>query len=250
MFRRFLVRGLFVVPVAAAAVFVLLTTVVRYGFVHGEEFAPDTFQRRSYRYYELPLIRLKITPVKRTVHRSSLEEMLVNKSYVPKKEPPDRWDLVVAYRGVSPWRQGDAQLLCDYLDAEDSAGNFGSYWEKWTKDHPELAKVLWSEVAQLARRDLYALIPPVFERAVAHDDPAQLRQDLQGMLAANYELLARAEKACGRLEAAARFAAEAQRYESRSRTNGVGPEAGFGERGEPADVPAEETPLVPAERGP
>jgi hypothetical protein len=250
MFRRFLVRGLFILPVGTAAVFVLLTTVIRYGFVHGEEFAPDTFQRRSYRYYELPLIRLKITPVKRTVHRPSLEEMLVNKSYVPKKEPPDRWDLVAAYRGVSPWRQGDAQLLCDYLDAEDTTDNFRNYWEKWTEDHPELAKVLWSEIAQLARRDLYALIPPLFERAVAHDDPAQLRQDLQGILAAQYELLAEAEQVCGRLETAARYSAEAQRYESQSTTSRVEPEAGFGEWDQPADVPAEEMPLVPAERAP
>ncbi len=174
---------------------VLFLATFQYGLVSGEEFAPDTFERRSYWYYELPLVQLKLTPVFRSVQQNQLEAALVNDKYITQQPPPKRWDLVAAQRGGGLWRKGDAQILCHYLDAWDPnpKKNMTSFWETWTSDHPTLAKVLWPEVVTLARRDLYYLIPSLFERALAHEKPQSLQNDLNLILARNYHVLAETE---------------------------------------------------------
>jgi len=213
MFRRVLTRSLLPILIVACAGVVLLLGTLRYGLVQGDEFAPDTFQRRTYWYYELPLVRIKVTPVKRRVDRHQLERLLVAKQYITPNAPPKRWDLIEARRGGKAWRQGDAQILTLYLDAYDADKNWTSFWETWTTAHPTLAGVLWPEIAALARRDLYWMIPPLFEQAVGHDTAASLRGDLNLLLARNYDSLAVAEVELGNLNTAIRFYSQALRHQ-------------------------------------
>ncbi len=189
----------------AAAGLVALFTILTFGSVSGVEFAPDTFQRRTYRYYEIPLIHLKVSPLKRYVNQTQFEQFLVNGNYITTKSTPQRWDLVSASRTGGTWRVGDAKILCQYLDAWDLEANTVSYWESWTKDHSSLGKVLWPEVAQLARQELYFLIPPLFDMALAADKPPVLHNDLNAWLARSYERLAEVEVELHNLDAAVRF---------------------------------------------
>ena len=214
MFRRILTRSLVPLLIITCAGFVLLLGTAHFGLVSGEEFAPDTFERRTYWYYELPLIRLKITPVWRDVQRNQLETMLVAGKYIVPQSPPKRWDLITAQRGGSEWRQGDAQILCHYLDAWDPEKNLTSFWETWTSDHPALAKVLWPEIVKLAQRDLYFLIPALFETTLGNDKPQPLQNDLNQVLARNYDVLAAAEAELRNWKTAVRFYSDALDYQA------------------------------------
>ncbi len=193
MFRRNFPRFLIGLLFAAAAALILYIGIVTFGRVSGEEFAPDSFERRHYYYYELPLVRLKISPIRRTVSQNQLETALVNGKYLTPNTPPTRWDFVSARRAAVEWCHGDALILCRYLDAWDPANNFVSFWETWTTNHPALAKVLWPPVADLARRNRYYLIPPLFDRALASDDAQELQTDLNGLMAECLEQTARTE---------------------------------------------------------
>ncbi len=211
---------LLVVAFGIISLFVLFVVTLRFGLVSGEEFAPDTFERRSYWYYELPIVHLKLSPVVRKVEQRQFEKALVKDKFVTQISPPKRWDLVAAYRGGRDWRLGDAQILCRYLDAWDSkSSNFTSYWETWTSDHPKLAKVLWPEVVTLARQDLYFLIPPLFEKALAHQQPQKLQNDLNQILARNYDVLATTEVDLANYEAAIRFYSNALKHDPRRKSS-------------------------------
>ncbi len=213
MFRRILVRIFFGLLVAGTIALILFFGIVNFGLVDGEEFAADTFQRRTYSYYELPLVRLKVSPITRSVSQYQLEQTLVNGNYIAAQAPPRRWDLVITRRAGRSWRQGDALILCRYLDAWDANDDMTSYWETWTKNHPALAKVLWPEVASLARQDLYFLIPPLFDRALATDNPQTLQSDLNLLLARSFEELAATQGELQNLETAIQFYTEALRHE-------------------------------------
>jgi tetratricopeptide (TPR) repeat protein len=182
-----------------------------YGSVSGEEFAPDTFQRRSYRYYELPLLRIKVTPVRRTTITPELAEVLTDKGYLTTTTPPRRWDLVLSRRNGRFWQDGDARILCQYFDAY--ASDEAAFWLAWTSKNGALAKVLWPEIAKLARGDLYLLVPPLFQAAANATDAAAFRRDLDRVLARSYEQLAVTESKLTNLETAIRFYSEALRYE-------------------------------------
>ncbi len=246
MLRRILVRILFGLLVAGSIGLIVFFGVASFGRVHGEEFAPDTFERRTYWYYELPLVRLKISPVYRSVTQHQLEQVLTSGQYVVSKPPPNRWDLVSVMRVGRLWRQGDALILCRYLDAWDT-DNSVSVWETWTKDHPALASILWPEVAILARQDLYFLIPRLFDRALATEDPQTLQDDLKGLLARSYEELAATEVELQHLETAVRFYTDALRYEPARTSCLQGRARCYEALGRPEDADHDRQPVIQAE---
>lgn len=203
--RRLVIRLAFFALALVCTGLVLFWGTVSFGLVSGEEFSPDTFQRRSYHYYELPLIRLKITPVIREVQRNQLEGMLAVEQYVVPRRSPTRWDLVACHRAGEPWLRGDAQILCWYLDAGENTSEGSYYWKKWTVEHPSLAKILWAEIAALARRMHYFLVPHVFAEALAHEGSQRFQEDVNLLLARRYNMLAAAAAKLGNLETAIRL---------------------------------------------
>ena len=174
------------------------------------EFAPDTFEHREYSYFELPIVRLQVTPVWRTSGRSGIEQAIVDRQFVVPSNPPARWDLLRAYRRGQVWREGDAQILANYLDAE---GESSQHWLEWSDREPKLAAVLWPEVAKAARADLYILVPDLFELAAHRSDPTKLKADLHARLARRYEELAQVEMGLEHYRAAERFFVTALSYE-------------------------------------
>ena len=182
-----------------------------FGFVSGEEFSPDTFARRSFYYYQIPLIHLQVSPIGRDDQTNALETHLCAKKYVPvdKKKKP-RWDLVLARRAGVVITQGDAAILCAYLDSEDKDGNL--CWKKWTEDHPKVAKILWPEVARVARRQLYMFTPEMLELATGAANVDAFALELNRLLARKYSDLADVQQQLELHETAVELLNEAIRY--------------------------------------
>lgn len=193
--------GLFLVGI------VVLYAVLYFGSVKGEEFSPDSFRRRRFAFLELPLIRVQITPIHHTDTTNDLEKHLTTKKLLPKPaKPENRWDLVAASQGIHSRTQGDAGILCQYLDAVDQDGD--SIWLTWSKENVELAKVVWPAVAKVARQELYSFIPELFVLARSATTPDQLQQRIDQTLADRYLLTAETMQALEQHDAAAELFAE------------------------------------------
>ncbi len=209
--RRIVTRVLVALLVLAGALMIVWTGTLLFGQVSGEEFAPDTFERRSYTYFELPVVRVQVTPVWRTVHRPQLEQALVDGRYIASQSPPGRWDLAVSVRLGQIWREGDAHILTRYLDAWNVEGEL--HWLEWTTSNPARARIFWPEIARLAQQELYLFMPELFALAAMPATAQAFQGDLNRLLAGKYEELAGVELDLRNWAAAERFYAEALRCE-------------------------------------
>jgi tetratricopeptide (TPR) repeat protein len=172
-----------------------------FGSVWGVELNPYTLARRSYLFYEIPLIHLQVRGIKREDVGSIAVDTLQNQKYVTAaKGAPDVWHVVTGYRG---WRRvtlGDADILVRYLDAQD--GDNYHLWVKWSEQNPKLAKVFWPAVSRLAQEEQYVHIPELFDLAEAATDPIALQASLNRKVAELlFELGQRLQKAEDHAEA-------------------------------------------------
>ena len=164
---------------------ILLAVVRLQGHVSGSEFSPSHFQIRGFSFYEIPLLHIQITPIKRSDLTPSTATYIRQKSLIPNppKGPPQTWHLVTISRGISGTTPADAKLLCDQLSLQ-ADGN--DYWRTWSVDHPQRAKRLWPIVQRLAERELYILIPGVLEIARIDQPPAKFSQQADRWLRREY----------------------------------------------------------------
>jgi hypothetical protein len=154
----------------------------RFGGVYGTEINPHTFARRSYSFYEVPLIGWQVVAIRREdVESDAVDFLTDNKYVVDPKQAPDEWHLVQGVRGASPIVIGDAKLLAEYLEIVDANNNFP--WVEWSTKHPQLAKVLWPAVSRLAREEQYLYIGELFELAEEASDPVALQTAVNTRLA-------------------------------------------------------------------
>jgi hypothetical protein len=203
------------------AVCLISVPLLQYGTVIGEEFSPGRFHRRSYHYWEIPLVHVQITPLKKQDETSGLEKYLLQQKLIrPANEAQPRWDLVKLRRGDREAPPGDALVLCRYLDQKNQEGEF--VWLAWSKKQPQLAKVFWPAVAEAARRELYILVPELFHLAQSAAAPDELKQNLATGLARQYEQLAQVEQQLGRHSRAADLFAAALKYDPQSSTAAEG----------------------------
>ncbi len=167
---------------ALAAVGVVSLATLWFGAVHGVELNPYTLARRSYFFYEIPLIRWQVRGIKREDVSSITVDFLEGEKYVPPaKGAPNVWHVVTGYRGVRAVTIGDADILVRYLEAQD--GDDYHIWVKWSEEHPKLAKVFWPAVSRLAQEEEYVHIPELFDLAVAATDPVVLQASLNRKIA-------------------------------------------------------------------
>jgi tetratricopeptide (TPR) repeat protein len=139
---------------------------------------------------------------------NDLESYLVNQKVIAARntpEPKNRWDLIVAQRGLVAesdrvLSQGEARILSEYLDAEDAKGK--RIWLDWSKNHPSLAKVVWPAVAQVARQELYLFVPELLILARNATDAAQLQSEIDQLLADKYLAFGRIQGQLSNHEAA------------------------------------------------
>ena len=200
--RRWLRWLIFSVAGSLGLAIVLAVATLIFGHISGEEFCPDTFTRRSFAYFEIPLLGWQVSPISRKDITNGLESHLVtNKSVTITKQqdPPPPWHLVMSLRSGIVTFYGDAAILCRYLDTQDDKG---FYWQQWTEKHPDFAKALWPLVAQTACQRLYVFVPDLFELAGQAADPVALDRELRTALARNYAHLAEVQQDLGQYEAA------------------------------------------------
>lgn len=173
---------------AILAVFMLTVTL---GAVHGVEFCPQTFERRSYSCYELPLIGIQVRPMRREDLTTVAETAITSGNYIAPLPPGGKqdWHIVVGSRGPRLQRRGDASILMQYLDAQDAKSTHR--WVKWSEDNPALAKVFWPAVQRLATHELYVFVPELFELTKQHKDPVALQAALNKQVVGRLLWLAR-----------------------------------------------------------
>lgn len=187
-------------------VFLLFLLISTQGHVSGEEFAPTHFQLRKFSFYEIPVLHIQITPIRRSGSTPPTATYVRQTGLIrPQKGVPTTWHLGDFSRGVGS-APGDAQLLLEQLKLE-SGGD--GYWRSWSVDHPARAKIFWPIIQKLAQRELYVAMPPLFELAQLDLSPQQLRQRIDQNLIQQYVGLIQDMKASGRAELAEQLLAEA-----------------------------------------
>jgi hypothetical protein len=171
---------------ATLAVFVLTVT---FGAVHGTEFCPQTFQRRTYSLYELPLIGIQVTGIRREDVSQAAELFITSHKYIttPAAGGQEDWHIITGSRGTATSR-GEAGILMQYLDATD--GDDYHRWVKWSEKHPKLAPILWTGVQRLSEHELYIFVPDLFDLAKTIEDPIKLRQEVDRTVAGKLAFLA------------------------------------------------------------
>jgi hypothetical protein len=202
------------VGVALLVVVFLFVVTLMFGRIGGEEFSPHDFKRRTFHYYQIPVVRLQVWPVKRFDSTGDLEAQLLTDKLIPGKVPDDpRWDLIHGYRGATPVAEGDAHFLTDYLEMRESfiAGKkaMSLTWLDWTNEHPELAKVFWPHIARLAEQELYIFVPDLFIAATSATDPQELERALCEILAVKYHAFGIAQRDLNHPEQAVELLSEA-----------------------------------------
>jgi hypothetical protein len=173
-----------------AVTFGIVLLTITFGAVHGVEFSPQTFERRSYSFYELPLLGIQVTATRHEDLTGAAEGYLTMKKHVtPAAAAKQEWHIILGSRGTKLQRKGDAGILIRYLDATDAEEDLR--WVKWSEEHPKLADVLWPAVQRLASRELYVFVPDLFDLAKQHDDPAVLQPAIDRLAADKLLFLAR-----------------------------------------------------------
>ncbi len=187
------IAGWSLLGVLGAILAVFLATVT-FGAVHGTEFCPQTFERRSYSYYEIPLIHLQMTGERHDDLTGKTEKCITSNKFIP---PPTTarkdWHVLVGSRGSRQRQPGDAGILLQYLDAEESSDVYR--WLRWSEEHAELAKVLWPAVQRLAVWDVYLFMPDLFELAKSATDSGELQARADALVAGKLLVLARSFQA-------------------------------------------------------
>lgn len=175
---------------------------VSLGRVTGEEFSPDTFQRRLFEFYRLPFSNIRISPIYCQEFTGELEKMLSASGHVgPVGRRSTRWETSRYFTGQGNAWLGDSHILCSYLDAESSNGK-ESVWLKWSRDNPKMAKLFWPHIGRLAHRNLYLLIPDAMGIPAGHDTVEELDAAMKSHLAKAYMEAAKMSKDNGDLDRA------------------------------------------------
>jgi len=209
--KRRVTDWLFGIVATLGLILVVLIATFLFGQHGGEEFCPDKFTRRSFYYFQVPLLGFQVTPILRDNTTNSLENYLITHKFVtPTATDKPRWDLVTASSAGSQLVRGDAEILCSFLDTKDDKQK--SYWQVWSNTHPEAAKVLWPLIAELARQQLYLFVPELFELADGETDPQALAEELNRSLARQYQRLATIQEQQGNHDAMLKLREHARRH--------------------------------------
>ena len=186
----------------------LLFIIIRtQGHVTGKEFAPTHFRQRDFSFYEIPLVHLQITPIKRSGSTPSTALYIRQNGLIKTfAGEPAIWHLVSISRGLTGQTPADPQLLLDQLEFQKGSDD---YWRKWSIDHAKQARVLWPAIQELAQRELYILMPELFELAQLDLKPAELDAQIDQLLRDRYHGLILDMKAADRVELARQLLDEA-----------------------------------------
>lgn len=207
-----------------------------FGRVEGVEFTADAFSRRKFVFYEIPFIRIQASGIDRSDSTGPVEQFVISKKLVQLIQPSStqpslRWDLVSARKAGSETAFGEAGILCRYFDMRDAEG--GHVWLAWSEKHPELARVIWPEVQKLAAKQLYVLIPALFQFARQAVEPDGFSLQIAQFLAERILWLADTERELGNHQRAVDLYTLALEYQPQLRAAWEGRAAAYETLNEP-----------------
>jgi hypothetical protein len=177
----FPIVGWTIVGLLGVTLLVFVATVL-FGAVHGVEFCPQTFERRSYSYYELPIVRVQVTGERHEDLTGPTEKFVTSEKYITPGSAKKGWHVLVGSQGTRLRRPGDAGILMKYLDAAESGDR--RRWVHWSENHGALAKILWPAVQQLALNEAYVFVPDLFDLTKTIDCDEEFQQAVQKLKAA------------------------------------------------------------------
>ncbi|MFT7639439.1 MAG: hypothetical protein ACI9G1_001175 [Pirellulaceae bacterium] len=170
------------VIVLLALMLAFLVFIFFFGGVSGVEFSPDSFERRSFHYYQIPFLQAQVRGISREpLNRAFGQDLVTRKKIKNNNVNKERWLLV---RQSNSNYHADVQILLDFLDASDDSGQ--EYWRQWTIDNDKLSNVVWPLVAQTVRDDLYTAVPDIFELIHEDADPNELKKAIETKLSERY----------------------------------------------------------------
>ena len=202
--------------------------------VSGREFSPDDFSVRSFSYRRSPL-----TGTVRSTRKNRIldycDSIAADGHIKVINTTPKNWDLCAENMQFDSKLSAefDARFLTHFL-------NYNS--NQWTTAFPELASLLWPEVATMARQGLYLYLPEILLVAIPEDynegddrSVEEFKSQIQTKFAQAYRLAAKVAKAKGDSKAN-QWLEAAEKYEA----------GDFGD--EPVKVTAEAVPGKPIEQ--
>lgn len=179
---RWLGPAVITLAIIAVAGFGLFLATVTLGQVYGNEFCPQTFERRAFHFMEIPWVGIQVTGIRRDIDTELVELHIIQQKYITViQSEPKTWHLVDLLRTSGKLTTGDAKLLITYLDAQDEKKE--PAWLNWSEAHPELAKVFWPVVAKAAREGNYLVMPDLFAQTRSATSAKELQNNLDAVLA-------------------------------------------------------------------
>lgn len=156
-----------------------------FGSVSGQEFSPQKFRIRRFSYYQIPLLRLQILPVRFSPVGGTEDALALhvrqnqlNKSVAGSTT---EWHVVEMQEAGRATFVGDANILTNYLKQPGAAGT--DDWLEWSTEHSDSAELLWDAVARMADKKMYVLIPELMEMARRESTAADLESAISTLLA-------------------------------------------------------------------
>ena len=211
-------KALFVLTTVLTFAGLFSFLVFSFGRVDGTEFSPHQFSRRNFTYYQIPIVQLQITPVVRSSPTHDLEDYLSRQKILVPATTANRWDPINTYSG-SAQINGDAKILCNYLDTTNSHREF--VWLDWTKDEKNEKKIgpFWSAVHQAANLNAYFVIPSLFQVAKKPLDAEAFETELHNVARQQYFDAATDYASVNESDIAEKLFAAAREHEVESREN-------------------------------
>ena len=185
-----MVAGLFLL----AAIPISMIVVLMYGSVSGSEFSPDDFTRRRFNYQRIPWLDWTVSGIEYTDTTPELEQTLMTNGLIDRRKSAGSqkktWHLYFD-SAVPDSHACDARFLTTYLDFSDwdsQTATSTPFWLTWNEQFPESAKIFWPIVADLARNEMYLIIPDVmrFAMNVTEDKPQSFQSELSKLTQARW----------------------------------------------------------------
>jgi len=151
--------------------FLVLPSFYSSTFIVGEEFCPQLFQTREFRYQRFPGTSIRISQTALSIGRSPCSKPVLTNLAIG----PTTWQVAKVQHGLSSQSLGP-QILIDQLRSTNADG--ANFWDAWSFKNPQKASVLWPVVQGAALQELYFCVPDLLRAATEEMENESLRKRL------------------------------------------------------------------------
>jgi hypothetical protein len=139
--------------------------------ISGEEFSPQLFQNRAFRYWRIPGTTVRLSSTTLGTPASLSSKQILNHL----KTGPAVWQVTQVTRSTTEKRE--PQILVDALVQRDADGN--NRWDSWSFRNPKRAAILWPVVQELASAGIYHPVPDLLRVAESDLPDSELNRSLK-----------------------------------------------------------------------